>query len=146
MMDLKKCCNHPYLFPAAQAEAARMPNGAFEGSGLVKASGKFVLLQKMMRHLKETGHRYVQCTERRCRFYLWIGAEVVINGDLFPCPRVQIFPQMTKMLDLLEDFMEAEGFGYERIDGSITGGLRQEAIDRFNAPSSPHFAFLLSTR
>lgn len=42
------------------------------------------------------------------------------------------FPQMTKMLDLLEDFLEFEGYKYERIDGGITGGLRQEAIDRFN--------------
>lgn len=41
-------------------------------------------------------------------------------------------PQMTKMLDLLEDFLEYEGYKYERIDGGITGGLRQEAIDRFN--------------
>lgn len=40
--------------------------------------------------------------------------------------------QMTKMLDLLEDFLEYEGYKYERIDGGITGGLRQEAIDRFN--------------
>ncbi len=39
---------------------------------------------------------------------------------------------MTKMLDLLEDFLENEGYRYERIDGSITGGMRQEAIDRFN--------------
>lgn len=39
---------------------------------------------------------------------------------------------MTKMLDLLEDFLEYEGYKYERIDGGITGGLRQEAIDRFN--------------
>lgn len=43
-----------------------------------------------------------------------------------------VLPQMTKMLDLLEDFMEFEGYKYERIDGGITGGLRQEAIDRFN--------------
>lgn len=42
------------------------------------------------------------------------------------------FLQMTKMLDLLEDFLEFEGYKYERIDGGITGGLRQEAIDRFN--------------
>lgn len=48
-------------------------------------------------------------------------------------PRSNIVsPQMTKMLDLLEDFMEFEGYKYERIDGGITGGLRQEAIDRFN--------------
>lgn len=43
---------------------------------------------------------------------------------------------MTKMLDLLEDFMEFEGYKYERIDGGITGGLRQEAIDRFNGELS----------
>lgn len=45
---------------------------------------------------------------------------------------------MTKMLDLLEDFLEYEGYKYERIDGGITGGLRQEAIDRFNGEHSEH--------
>lgn len=44
--------------------------------------------------------------------------------------------QMTKMLDLLEDFLENEGYKYERIDGGITGGMRQEAIDRFNGETS----------
>lgn len=44
--------------------------------------------------------------------------------------------QMTKMLDLLEDFLENEGYKYERIDGGITGGMRQEAIDRFNGEMS----------
>ncbi len=45
-------------------------------------------------------------------------------------------PQMTKMLDLLEDFLDYEGYKYERIDGGVTGALRQEAIDRFNGKSS----------
>lgn len=45
--------------------------------------------------------------------------------------------QMTKMLDLLEDFLEHEGYKYERIDGGITGNMRQEAIDRFNGKDSP---------
>ncbi|KAF8796834.1 Chromodomain-helicase-DNA-binding protein 4 like protein [Argiope bruennichi] len=116
MMDLKKCCNHPYLFPAAAQEAPRLPNGAFEGSSLIKACGKLLLLQKMLRKLNEEGHR------------------------------VLIFSQMTKMLDILEDFLEAEYYKYERIDGGITGAQRQEAIDRFNAPGAPQFAFLLSTR
>ena len=40
--------------------------------------------------------------------------------------------QMTKMLNILEDFLEYLGYKYERIDGSITGIERQEAIDRFN--------------
>ncbi|XP_056154917.1 chromodomain-helicase-DNA-binding protein 4a isoform X2 [Lampris incognitus] len=116
VMDLKKCCNHPYLFPVAAMEAPKMPNGMYDGSALTKAAGKLLLLQKMLRKLKEGGHR------------------------------VLIFSQMTKMLDLLEDFLENEGYKYERIDGGITGGMRQEAIDRFNAPGAPQFAFLLSTR
>uniref|UniRef100_A0A4W6FMU8 Chromodomain helicase DNA binding protein 4a n=1 Tax=Lates calcarifer TaxID=8187 RepID=A0A4W6FMU8_LATCA len=116
VMDLKKCCNHPYLFPAAAMEAPKMPNGMYDGQALTKAAGKLLLLQKMMRKLKEGGHR------------------------------VLIFSQMTKMLDLLEDFLENEGYKYERIDGGITGGMRQEAIDRFNAPGAQQFAFLLSTR
>ncbi|KAM7384816.1 hypothetical protein PAMA_011936 [Pampus argenteus] len=116
VMDLKKCCNHPYLFPTAAMEAPKMPNGMYDGNSLTKAAGKLMLLQKMMRKLKDGGHR------------------------------VLIFSQMTKMLDLLEDFLENEGYKYERIDGGITGGMRQEAIDRFNAPGAQQFAFLLSTR
>uniref|UniRef100_A0A668AJT6 Chromodomain helicase DNA binding protein 4a n=1 Tax=Myripristis murdjan TaxID=586833 RepID=A0A668AJT6_9TELE len=116
VMDLKKCCNHPYLFPVAAMEAPKMPNGMYDGSALTKAAGKLLLLQKMLRKLKEGGHR------------------------------VLIFSQMTKMLDLLEDFLENEGYKYERIDGGITGSMRQEAIDRFNAPGAQQFAFLLSTR
>ncbi|XP_023201885.1 chromodomain-helicase-DNA-binding protein 3 isoform X1 [Xiphophorus maculatus] len=116
MMDLKKCCNHPYLFPVASMEAQKTPTGAYEGSALTKASGKLTLLQKMLRKLKDQGHR------------------------------VLVFSQMTKMLDLLEDFLDYEGYKYERIDGGITGALRQEAIDRFNAPGACQFCFLLSTR
>ncbi|XP_026017960.1 chromodomain-helicase-DNA-binding protein 3 isoform X1 [Astatotilapia calliptera] len=116
MMDLKKCCNHPYLFPVASMESPKTPSGAYEGSALTKASGKLTLLQKMLRKLKEQGHR------------------------------VLVFSQMTKMLDLLEDFLDYEGYKYERIDGGITGALRQEAIDRFNAPGACQFCFLLSTR
>ena len=57
-----------------------------------------------------------------------------------PCPL-----QMTKMLDLLEDFLEYEGYKYERIDGGITGGLRQEAIDRFNGTPTPYLGALIGT-
>jgi SNF2 family DNA or RNA helicase len=116
VMQLKKCCNHPYLLQAAQDEAPLTANRMYEGNALIKSCGKLELLVKMMRKLKEEGHR------------------------------VLIFSQMTKMLDILEDFLEFNGWKYERIDGSITGGERQEAIDRFNAPGAPQFAFLLSTR
>lgn len=35
--------------------------------------------------------------------------------------------------------MDHEGYKYERIDGGITGALRQEAIDRFNGEKFFHF-------
>lgn len=116
MMDLKKCCNHPYLFPSASQEAPTAPNGSYETSALIKAAGKLVLLSRMLKKLRDDGHR------------------------------VLIFSQMTKMLDILEDYLEGEGYKYERIDGNITGVQRQEAIDRFNAPGAQQFVFLLSTR
>ena len=34
-----------------------MPNGAFEGSELVKNSGKLIVLQKMLQKLKARGNR-----------------------------------------------------------------------------------------
>lgn len=80
MMDLKKCCNHPYLFPVAAVvkensqdalesycivvhmgftfqEAPVLPNGSYDGNLLVKSSGKLTLLQKMLKNLKDEGHR-----------------------------------------------------------------------------------------
>ena len=116
MMELKKVANHPYLLPAAAEEGPIAPNGLFEIKAMTQACGKLVVMSKMMRKLKEQGHR------------------------------VLIFSQMTKMLDLLEDFLDGEGYKYERIDGSITGTLRQDAIDRFNQEGAEQFCFLLSTR
>nr|VZI41857.1 unnamed protein product [Spirometra erinaceieuropaei] len=97
-------------------EAPRLPNGAYEGNSLRKASGKLELLGAMLQKLHASGHR------------------------------VLIFSQMTKMLDLLEDFLDACGYKFERIDGAVTGQQRQDAIDRFNAVDSLSFVFLLSTR
>ncbi|CAH3190721.1 unnamed protein product, partial [Porites evermanni] len=53
---------------------------------------------------------------------------------------------MTRMLDILEDFLEGHGYKYERIDGTVNGAARQECIDRFNAAGAQTFCFLLSTR
>lgn len=38
-------------------EAPKMPNGMYDGSALTKASGKLMLLYKMLKKLKEGGHR-----------------------------------------------------------------------------------------
>lgn len=83
----------------------------------IKASAKLTLLHSMLHHLKKGGHR------------------------------VLIFSQMTKLLDILEDYLSFE-FGdqsFERVDESVPVAERQGAISRFNQDQS-RFVFLLSTR
>lgn len=60
--------------------------------------------------------------------------------------RVLIFSQMTRLLDILEDYMLYRGYKYARIDGSTGGEDRENAIEAYNKPNSELFAFLLSTR
>ncbi|KAH6763638.1 hypothetical protein C2S51_014887 [Perilla frutescens var. frutescens] len=83
----------------------------------IKASAKLTLLHSMLKLLHKEGHR------------------------------VLIFSQMTKLLDILEDYLNIEfGLGtYERVDGSVSVTERQAAIARFNQDRS-RFVFLLSTR
>ncbi|EDV24353.1 uncharacterized protein TRIADDRAFT_27056, partial [Trichoplax adhaerens] len=116
VMELKKCCNHPYLIPSASEDAPTNIDGTYHLSPLVQACGKLIVLEKMLKKLKETGNR------------------------------VLIFSQMTKMLDILEDFLDGLNYEYERIDGSTSGNERQALIDKFNAPNATQFCFLLSTR
>lgn len=86
------------------------------GSHLIENCGKLALLDKLLSKLKENGSR------------------------------VLIFSQMTRVLDILEDFCAIKQYKYCRIDGS-TGGLdRQDQMDDFNAPLSDKFLFLLTTR
>lgn len=83
---------------------------------LIEASAKLLLLEVMLPKLKERGHR------------------------------VLIFSQFLGQLDIIEDFLNGMGFGFRRLDGQISSLEKQRRIDAFNAPDSPLFAFLLSTR
>uniref|UniRef100_A0A7S4BX57 Uncharacterized protein n=1 Tax=Chrysotila carterae TaxID=13221 RepID=A0A7S4BX57_CHRCT len=118
-MELRKCCNHPYLITGVEASQAEGLQQGQEMDATLRASGKYVLLDKLLPKLKAEGHR------------------------------VLIFSQMTRVLDILEDYCayrREEGFYYCRIDGSTAGDDRQDAIDAFNRPDSDRFIFLLSTR
>lgn len=83
---------------------------------LIRGSGKLVLLDKLLVRLRETGHR------------------------------VLIFSQMVRMLDILAEYLQKKHFPFQRLDGSIKGELRKQALDHFNAEGSQDFCFLLSTR
>ena len=70
------------------------------GEHLVENCGKMVLLDKLMTRLKQKGHR------------------------------VLIFTQMTKVLDILEDYVVMRKHNYCRIDGNTTHDVREDHIDR----------------
>ncbi|XP_073067062.1 protein PHOTOPERIOD-INDEPENDENT EARLY FLOWERING 1-like isoform X1 [Primulina eburnea] len=59
--------------------------------------------------------------------------------------RALIFTQMTKMLDILEAFINLYGYTYMRLDGSTPPEERQTLMQRFNT-NAKFFLFILSTR
>ncbi|KAH7417325.1 SNF2 family N-terminal domain-containing protein [Cadophora sp. MPI-SDFR-AT-0126] len=59
--------------------------------------------------------------------------------------RALIFTQMTKVLDILEQFLNIHGHKYLRLDGSTKIEQRQVLTDRFNNDTRI-LAFILSTR
>lgn len=58
-MQLRKCCNHPFLLNGVEEDirAQEGPEKLSEGDFLVKASGKLVLLDKLLPRLRDDGHR-----------------------------------------------------------------------------------------
>merc|ERR1719478_450005 len=70
VMQLRKVCNHPYLFEGVEDRSLDPL-----GEHLVEACGKLRLLDKLLAKLKSRGHR------------------------------VLLFTQMTRLLDILEDFV-----------------------------------------
>ncbi|KAJ3331467.1 swr1 complex component [Blyttiomyces sp. JEL0837] len=59
--------------------------------------------------------------------------------------RALIFTQMTRMLDILEQFLNLHGYIYLRLDGSTKVEERKHLMDRFNSDTRI-LAFILSTR
>jgi len=111
VMQLRKCCGHPYLFEGVEDRTLDPL-----GEHLVQNCGKLFMVDKLLKKLKERGSR------------------------------VLIFTQMTRILDILEDYMVMRGFKYCRIDGNTDYDVRESSIDAFNAPNSEKFCFILSTR
>jgi len=136
VMELRKCCNHPFLIRGAEdriiEDAAenekKISSGnnknftlpvdyaKLTGEQLVKSSGKFVLLSKLLPKLFSGGHK------------------------------VLIFSQMVRVLDLLQELLQLNHYRYERLDGSTSASARNAAVDRFRRESFKRFVMLLSTR
>ncbi|KAI5058773.1 hypothetical protein GOP47_0026943 [Adiantum capillus-veneris] len=76
-----------------------------EGDHLIKASGKLMVLDSILQSLHIKKHR------------------------------VLIYAQMTRTLDILQDYLEFRGYVYERLDGSVRAEERFVAARKFNAES-----------
>ncbi|KDQ52516.1 hypothetical protein JAAARDRAFT_184081 [Jaapia argillacea MUCL 33604] len=117
IMQLRKACSHPFLFdwPTDRRTGEQVIN-----KELVNASGKMMVLERLLDELFRRGHK------------------------------VLIFSQFTTMLDIIEDWAtEFKGWNLCRIDGSTAPLDRREEMRRFqdggDAPDAPRL-FLLSTR
>ncbi|EPS74665.1 hypothetical protein M569_00091 [Genlisea aurea] len=51
---------------------------------------------------------------------------------------------MTRLLDVMEEYLTWKQYRYLRLDGQTSGGNRGALIETFNKPDSPYFIFLLS--
>ena len=93
LMQLRKACNHPYLFEGVEDRGLNPM-----GEHLIQNCGKLQLLDKLLTRLQEEGSR------------------------------VLIFSQMTRILDILEDYCTIRGFEMCRIDGSTSGDDRDDGV------------------
>ncbi|XP_048098668.1 probable global transcription activator SNF2L2 isoform X1 [Alosa alosa] len=119
IMQLKKICNHPYMFQHIEesfAEHLGFANGIISGPELYRASGKFELLDRILPKLQATNHR------------------------------VLLFCQMTTLMTIMEDYFGYRNFKYLRLDGTTKSEDRAALLKKFNEPGSQYFIFLLSTR
>ena len=98
-------CNHPFLTEQViTAGKSLAPDGSGGvGEQLVYSAGKMVLLHKLLPKLRKQGHK------------------------------VLIFSQMTRVLNMLEDYLRWQAHPYERIDGCIKGNDRQVKSGQVNS-------------
>lgn len=74
----------------------------------------------------------------------YYGSIIFLYVDLEPLIlQVLLFSTMTRLLDVMEDYLCWKKYKYLRLDGHTSGGDRGALIDQFNKPGSPFFIFLL---
>ncbi|KAK8709789.1 hypothetical protein V6N13_060791 [Hibiscus sabdariffa] len=83
---------------------------------IIRLCGKLEMLDRLLPKLKATDHR------------------------------ILFFSTMTRLLDVVEDYLTFKQYRYLRLDGQTSGGDRGALIDKFNQQGSPFFIFLLSIR
>ncbi|KAL0021938.1 hypothetical protein WJX79_009166 [Trebouxia sp. C0005] len=117
LMELRTISNHP-LISRLHPQGAESQLAA-HSQGLppeVSLCGKMEVLDRMLVKLIAAGHK------------------------------VLLFSTMTRVLDVLEDYLDWRGFEHLRLDGAVSSADRGDLVQRFNAPGSSVSVFLLSMR
>lgn len=117
---LKKLCNHPSLVDLSEwsAPASSLLPAEYDPKQVQPIfSGKLLLLEKMLREIKQT------------------------TDD-----KVVLISNYTQTLDLFERMCRQRNWGSLRLDGTMTISKRQKLVDTFNQPDGHEFVFLLSSK
>ncbi|KAL1330464.1 hypothetical protein AAHE18_12G111300 [Arachis hypogaea] len=114
-IDSELPISHPALKFTHEVFGCSPPMHNFDPAKLLTDSGKLQTLDILLKRLRAGNHR------------------------------VLLFAQMTKMLNILEDYMNYRKYKYFRLDGSSTIQDRRDMVKDFQDRSDV-FVFLLSTR
>jgi E1A-binding protein p400 len=128
-------CSHPEASAVAAAAAATRTLQA-----AVAARGALLHVPRLRTQLFFPDRRLLQYDCGKLQELAALLARLRLGAH-----RALIFTQMSKMLDILEAFLNLHGYTYVRLDGSTKPEQRQALMQRFN--SDPRiFCFILSTR
>lgn len=145
MMELRKCCIHPYLIKGAEE---KIIGDYLKRKKFMAGEDPIQLVPKNPATLIQFGEHVLSDADEYHKIMIQSSGKLVLLDKLLAKlkdgHKVLIFSQMTKCLDLLADYLVYRNYKFERIDGGVRGDLRQAAIDRFSTGDA--FVFLLCTR
>lgn len=151
-MQLRKCCDHPFLFEGAETDPDETTL-----QELVAASGKLSVLDMLLQSLFKKGNRAVLFTQFTMLLGLIEGKSLKIEKlrtnyylyFVFCMPsssHTRRGSHFHSSIVYPAEYCIERGWKYCRLDGSTNRALRNHLINRFNEPNSPYFLFLMSTK
>merc|ERR1719319_478967 len=136
--------NFTFLHPTARAPPIGLSTGVFaDGESLKSEEFEAKQALQLTKHFKgPSDFLYPARTRLQINFptkkrSLWgsgklAALERILRQERQAGRRCLVFTQMTKMLDVLEDFMRLHHYKYLRLDGTTTPQKRLELAEKFN--------------
>jgi len=135
IITLQKLCQHPKLLePNKDSEGDQYKNAVeVRDVGFGDEMDKITKLIKENRHLELSGK--MRALDKL--FDIWYNQK----------RKVLLFSTSTKILDVLQKFIDGKKYGYSRLDGKTAVNIRQNIIDEYSElPIEKKYIFLISTK